>query len=168
MKKIITNNLNTLIASFLLILLGVIYFKFDKISNSDFLGIIAAIATIYFGILKYRIENDKVFKELFESFNKKYDEDLNDLFNEIRRGNKTELTEKEKNQVIDYFNLCAEEYLWFLKGRIPKKVWEAWKSGIHANLQLKEIKNIYLEEIQKKETSKSYYGLVEELNINLN
>jgi hypothetical protein len=50
---------------------------------------------------------------------------LNIIFNE-----KIVFTPNQRNLVIDYFNLCAEEFLWYKKNRIPNDVWSAWKSGI--------------------------------------
>lgn len=160
--KIIFKNLDSIIATLSFILAYCLFY--NSVDSKDFLGIVLAIATIYFGVLKHRIENDKMFKELFESFNKKYDGTLNDLFNDLRRDPKMELDAKHKNLIIDYFNLCAEEFLWFEKRRIPKKVWQAWKSGIKENLQLPKIRELYDQEIKTEDSRKSFYGLVEELN----
>lgn len=165
LKKIIKKNKETIVATLLFFFWGILYFKTGKISSSDFLGIGGAIATIYFGLLKNRIEDDNIFKELFVSFNFRYSVEINDIFNELKNDSQRTLTPKEKNQIIDYFNLCAEEFLWFEKGRIPQKVWQAWKSGIIANIKIEEVKKIYHLETHSKEGRESYYGLVEELNI---
>ena len=106
-----------------------------------------------------------MFKDLFESFNTKYNGETNDIFNELVRNPEKRIEEIKpngENIVIDYFNLCAEEYLWFSKGRIPKKVWDAWKCGIIANIKIPQVKVLYKKEIENSE--QSFYGLVKELD----
>ncbi|MEI7676835.1 MAG: hypothetical protein WCJ03_08655 [Bacteroidales bacterium] len=112
--------------------------------------------------MKYKIEDDRIFIDLFDKFNKKYSGDFNDLFNNLRINN-IPLTDKQKLLVIDYFNICSEEYLWYKKGRIPKNVWLAWKSGIQENLAIKEVGDLFKSEVLSSNSKISYYGLSEEL-----
>lgn len=160
----------TIIFAFIFILTLVAFFCFFKDANDFHVGIFIAILggniSFYFGILKYSLENDRVFKELFYEFNNRYDEKYNDLINDLVRDEKRELSDDEKNILIDYFNLCSEEYLWYTKKRIPKEVWDAWEYGIKGNLKIKNIKELYLSEIRNSDFRKSYYGLVKSLNIN--
>lgn len=138
----------------------------EKIEGQIFAVIFASIVTAYYAFLKQKIENDRMFKDLFDSFNDKYNGTTNDIFNELRRNPEKKIEDICKNGeniVIDYFNLCAEEYLWYSKGRIPEKVWKAWKFGINQNLKLEQVKVIYKKEIDNSE--ESFYGLVKELNI---
>lgn len=128
-------------------------------------GIAAGLISFYFGLLKEKIENDKLFKELFSEFNARYNGKVNDLLNRLRDNTSAIINPKEEVLVIDYFNLCAEEYLWFKKGRIPKDVWDAWKAGILANIEIQQVKEIYLKEINTLTKQTSYYGLVKELGI---
>jgi hypothetical protein len=55
------------------------------------LGLLGSIATIYFGVLKPKIENDILFKQLFETFNERYDDQLRKVsdFEEVNSGLKT-------------------------------------------------------------------------------
>lgn len=158
----IKRNTISLITFFALITVLLLYSK-EQIEFNLFVGGIGTIATIYFGLIRFQIENDKIFKELFTSFNEKYDEKFNDLLNDLRTNTNRSLSQEDKNLIIDYFNLCAEEYLWFSKGRIPKSVWKAWRSGILMNLKIKQVKEVYEDETSTKEGEKSYYGLVDEL-----
>jgi len=137
---------------------------YHTLSDQALLGLVASIVAIYFGILKQQIESDKLFKELFESFNEKYDISYNDIFNRLRDGAKI-LSSEDRLKVIDYFNFCAEEYLWYKKGRVPLDVWKAWKRGILYNINIPLIKQLYLKEVASAEVKASYYGLVEELAI---
>lgn len=130
------------------------------------ISIIAAGISISFGIRQYRIENDKIFKELFIAFNQKYDEKFNNGLNAIDIKTQLQeayvLTDAEKNLVVDYLNLCAEEYLWYKKQRIDKSVWLSWENGMSYYLKIKPIKEIV--ETEKKQKD-SYYGLFDKLKI---
>lgn len=139
------------------------YYLIYGIDDKIFLGLLGTVATLYFGSIKYRIENDKLFKELFREFNSRYDIRFNDLINELKYDNGRELNNAERNLIIDYLNLCSEEYLWRSKSRIPKKVWSSWKAGIKENLKIKQVEMIFNEEISSSNGKKSFYGLVEEL-----
>lgn len=128
--------------------------------------IMAAGISISFGVRKYKIDNDNMFKELFTQFNKKYDK-LNDVLilieNEFNNNkDKYSLNDnvENKRKVIDYLNLCSEEFLWKTKGRIDEKVWVEWEKGMLYWLNLKPIKEIVIQEL---EYSDSYYGLFEYL-----
>ncbi|MBK8516192.1 MAG: hypothetical protein IPL55_07840 [Saprospiraceae bacterium] len=70
---------------------------------------------------------------------------------------------KEKTKeaiIIDYLNLCAEEYLWYKKGRIDTEVWSAWKAGMIYYFK----QDAFKDDIEKQKVQKdSYYGLFEVL-----
>jgi len=112
-----------------------------------------------------KLANDKMLKELFTEFNTRYDK-LNDTLNEISDGhpnwlNNIKSDEKYKqnsyNVIIDFFNLCAEEYFWFKEGRINAKIWKSWSKGmndIFNDSQL--IQTIWSKECEN-EGYKSYY-----------
>lgn len=140
------------------------YQFFYSLDVKIFLGLLGTVATLYFGSLKIRVENDKLFKELFQDFNSRYDIRFNDLINELKADTERKLDTKEINLVIDYLNLCSEEYLWRYKNRIPKKVWQSWKAGILENLEIKQVGDVYQNQISSENGKKSFYGLVEELD----
>lgn len=153
---------------FLLACLGfiVIFFFYSFCSGMDdklLLGLLGTVATLYFGSIKNRIENDKLFKELFQGFNEKYDSRFNDLINELKYNKAKELELPDVKLIIDYLNLCSEEFLWRSRNRIPSKVWKAWKAGIKENLKIEQVKEIYIKETSTINGKVSYYGLIEEL-----
>jgi uncharacterized membrane-anchored protein YjiN (DUF445 family) len=154
-----------IIAAIVAFVLVFTFFLICNLEDKLFLGLIGTIATLYFGAVKHRIENDKFFKELFLDFNKRYDNKLNDLLNELKNDDSRILKVEERNKIIDYFNLCSEEYFWKKKNRIPKEVWNSWKAGIMENLRIKQVNKIYQEEKKSPNNEKSYYGLIEELGI---
>lgn len=128
-------NRENILFSFLFLTVIVLYIT-KIIQTTLFLGILGSIATLYFGSLKYKIERDILFKELFKTFNERYDSKLNDLINSFRNDEQRKITVSERNLIIDYFNLCAEEFLWYKKKRLPEDVWKAWKAGILENLKI--------------------------------
>ncbi|NRB63981.1 MAG: hypothetical protein HRU40_13320 [Saprospiraceae bacterium] len=142
-----------------------VYFDFE-----DKLGIL--VTGIYLSILyffqKQNLEELKTFKELFVEFNSRYD-NLNNKLNKISKKDegiddlyKIFPKNKDRDTLDDYFNLCAEEYLFYKKGLIVKEVWTSWCKGMIYHLKNHIIWE-YWEEVQKEE---SYYGLTTEIIIN--
>jgi hypothetical protein len=159
MKNFTRNKENLLFGTFFLIV--ILSYKFFHLTDTVLIGVIGSIATIYLGVIKLKVDDDNLFKELFNTFNERYDQRFNDLINRQRIEPK-ELEDEEKIVIIDYFNLCAEEYLWYKRGRIPKNVWIAWKAGIINNLQLPEINKLWHQEM-KGNGIISYYGISTEI-----
>lgn len=134
------------------------------------LGIIGICITRYYSKHTQKIENEKMMKELFTEFNKRYDE-INDHLVEIEQHFKT-LAELEKAQsdihenygdflkqkVIDYFSLCAEEFYWFHhKKRIDPIIWESWHSGMNYWYnEVPAIQDLWKKEIEAN-GKESYY-----------
>lgn len=129
-------------------------------------AIVLSCISISFGLRQYKIEDDRIFKDLFSDFNSKYDNKFNDKLNEIKnkcRDSNYCLDNEEINLVIDYLNFCSEQYLWHTKGRIDKKVWKAWKCGMaHYILDVSQIRRIADEE-RLSSVGESYYGFLDEL-----
>ena len=147
---------------FILIVLALILiFINEKIEFDAFVASLGGTLTAYFGILRQTIDDDKVFRELFISFNSRYSDETNDLLNKLRIDNNYSLSEKDQLMIIDYFNLCSEEYLWYMKGRIPVKVWKAWEAGIFVNLSIHKVKEIFFSETKNDKQKTSYYGFAE-------
>lgn len=163
MKKIITNPV--VVISTLLFLLVALFKLFNLIPIELMFGLLGSIATLYFGLMKYEIENDRIFMELFKNFNSKYKTEYNDLFEKLKQNKNEKISENESSLIIDYFNLCAEEYLWFSKKRLPKDVWKAWKAGMMENLEIEQIKQVYFDEIKSERGRKSYYGLFDKIKL---
>jgi hypothetical protein len=128
------------------------------LSKEILLGGIATLITMMISIINYYQTNDKFFKDLFKEFNSRYDA-MNEYLNSLA-DNRPITEPKEKQKIIDYFILCAEEYMWVKKGRIPIDIWLNWKFGIKEHLQKEGVKKIYDEEIAN---GNSYYGFFEEM-----
>ena len=112
---------------------------------------------LVFFVLKFHLEEVKMFKELFDKFNERYDamnEDLNAICSE--RPERKFSDEEEKNKLYDYFNLCAEEFLCYKKGFIYPEVWKAWLNGMRFFYGSTRIKKMWDTELER---NKSYYGM---------
>ena len=88
---------------------------------------------------------------------------MNEYLNII--DNDTILNIRQEKTVIDYFNLCAEEYMWEKRGRIPPKVFESWLEGTIHHISKKPIRNLL--EAELNSNKKSYYGWMEFIRIKL-
>lgn len=148
------NSYKLIFTNILFLLIGLTLFYFTK--NIEILGaIIATGISLSIGLRNSQAENDRIFKELFQEFNSKYQSKFN---KELQKIVNTEISTEKEELVIDYLNFCAEEYLWYTKGRIPTKVWESWKNGMIYYFNSPSINEIIQMEFKKKN---SYYGLFE-------
>lgn len=146
---------------FVLALVAVAWFiRYSTRQREDFnllLVMLGGLLSFFYFIQKQQLEELESFKELFQYFNKEYDS-LNAVLNGIAEGDMNKaLTENEKDALNDYFNLCSEEYLYYIKGFIYPEVWKAWCNGMEYFLQHKRIGELWRKEEEEK--SASYYGL---------
>lgn len=102
---------------------------------------------------KQKLEEIRLFNELFTEFTKRYD-NLNGRIATIKSQNPPSQDEIDKI-LDDYFNLCAEEYLFYKEGRILDSVWGAWCRGMKEHLKNKNIQGYW----EKAQEENSYYGL---------
>jgi len=112
-----------------------------------------AVFSVIFLTQKQKLEETRLFSELFTGFNKRYD-DLNERIATIK-SQKPPCQDEIDKILTDYFNLCAEEYLFYKEGRILDSVWGAWCRGMKEHLRNNNIQG-YWEKAQKEN---SYYGL---------
>jgi hypothetical protein len=121
-----------------------------------FVTIVGGLASAIFFIQKQKLEELQLFKELFVDFNCRYDELNEDLNKIVSSKEKVDLTSDEKNKLNDYFNLCAEEFLFYRRGYIYLEVWTAWHNGMKYFLEKdKRIADYW----EKEKQTESYYGL---------
>ena len=114
-----------------------------------------ALAFCYF-VQRQRLDELRLFKDLFTDFNCRYDK-MNDTLENIRAGNGRSATEVKKT-LVDYFNLCAEEYLFFKEGYIHPEVWCSWCNGMLYYLRDDSIRPVWDEEMTSH-SYQSYYDL---------
>lgn len=118
------------------------------------LPIIGSLLSLFYFVQKQKLEELKVFREIFTECNSRYDE-VNESLAEIVESEGKCLSSVEKQILVDYFNLCGEEYLYYRHGIIDPTVWEAWANGMRAILEAPRI----TEHWKKEKSTGSYYGL---------
>ncbi len=120
------------------------------------LGTIGALLSFVYFVQKQQLEEAKLIKELITEFNKRYDDLNQDLNCLIRADPGAESPESaQEDKLYDYFNLCAEEYLFYRRGYIYPEVWEAWACGMSIYLSDPRIREVWDCEAE----TGSYYGL---------
>lgn len=131
------------------------YFLPDNIQSPQLLlSTIGGVAAFFHFLYSQHNNNTDRFINLFRDFNARYD-DLNDQLNVITTSQNGPLIEGERLQTLyDYFNLCAEEYLYYKGGYIDEDVWEAWLKGMRYFASNTEIRRIWQRELERG----SYYG----------
>jgi hypothetical protein len=79
-----------------------------------------AVSLIYF-VQSQRLEQTRLFKELFSEFNLRYDKLNAMLERAVRCHSEERLTDEMRETLVDYFNLCAEEYMFYKLGYIREE-----------------------------------------------
>lgn len=115
---------------------------------------IGGIAGFTYFLYRQHLDEAKLFKDLFTDFNARYDA-LNDHLNAILfRPHEGALSAEEKDHLFSYFNICAEEYLFYKAGYIDRSVWESWYRGMGVFF-----KNPLIWELWEQESvADSFYG----------
>ena len=116
-----------------------------------FAAIGVAISFAFF-VQKQKLEETRLFRELFREFNQRYDEMSDDLQHVFRSSK--ELSDEDKEVLVKYFNLCGEEYLMFKMGYISPEVWTSWKNGMREAHQVPAVQRFWDSEL----AGNSYYG----------
>lgn len=139
----------------LIILIFAFWAWIPKLQTTEFLyPALGAVVGLSYFVLKQHLEEVKLFKELFTEFNERFDEMNGDLFDILEGPVDRELTSDEKKKLFDYFNLCAEEYLYYRKGFIYQEVWDAWRNGMRVFSNCPRIRSLWGAELE----ANSYYG----------
>ena len=116
---------------------------------------VGSVLGLTYFVLKQHLEEICLFKELFSELNSRYDAMNERLYLLCEDSTDQPLTRDETNFLYDYFNLCAEEYLYYRKGFIYPEVWLAWRKGMQIFLACPRIRKLW----EKELATASYYGL---------
>lgn len=121
------------------------------------LTLIAGLFAFAYTVQKQGLEESKLFRDLFGEFNRRYNE-IDPQLNQIiwEDDQKKALSPEQKVTLNRYFNLCAEELLYFRKGYIDPRVWDAWIKGMTVYCQNRRIREYWAAELQ----TDAYYGFV--------
>lgn len=116
-------------------------------------SIVASSLGFCYFVQQQKLAESRLFFELFTSFNLRYD-DMNDQLGSIVTQSE-DISPEQRNLIVDYFNLCAEEYMFYKDGYISRDVWRSWCRGMSWYLRRHPFKDVWNEEIK----SDSFYGL---------
>jgi hypothetical protein len=117
-------------------------------------SLLGSIATFFHFLYAQHNSNTDRFIKLFNEFNARFDK-LNGDLNRIQMLPTGALTAFQDHQSLyDYFNLCAEEYLYFKAGYVDKEVWSSWLKGMSYFADNEAIRRIWTRELEQG----SYYG----------
>jgi hypothetical protein len=137
--------------------LALLAFRFGGEQRAGLVGgsVAGALGFCYF-VQQQKLAETHLFYQLFTSFNQRYDAFNGPLSEMADKG--TGITSEQHSLIVDYFNLCAEEFLFYQEGYIPRKVWRSWCRGMAWYLKRHPFKDVWNEEIK----TESFYGLTEE------
>lgn len=115
------------------------------------LSVLAALMSVAFFVQQQKLAELQLFKQLFVEFNQRYDKLNEPLQRILVSGLKSD---QDRMAALDYFNLCAEEYLFFVEGYIDDRVWRAWSNGMRTYFECPAIGDLW----RNEQKSNSYYG----------
>lgn len=116
-------------------------------------SVIAAILAFCYFVQQQKLAEISLFKDLFTEFNRRYDV-LNDRLAQIEASG-AQMDPAGRQIIVDYFNLCAEEYLFFAEGYIHRAAWRSWCAGMLWYFDREPFRSVWNEESE----TNSYYGL---------
>jgi len=114
--------------------------------------IAAALGFCYFA-QQQKLAEMSLFKELFTEFNRRYD-NLDERLRQIANSGKPP-DEPACQAIIEYYNLCGEEYLFFSEGYIHREAWRSWCAGMLWYFEREPFRSMW----EKENATNSYYGL---------
>ena len=118
-------------------------------------ALLGTLLSLLYFLQKQRLEETKLFRVIFAECNDRYGK-MNERLNTILDGPDDQQLKPEERAVLnDYFNLCGEEYLYYMQGYIFPAVWKAWHNGMKNYVENPRIAATWTEEKE----SDSYYGL---------
>jgi hypothetical protein len=128
-------------------------FSMSMPDRGTFIGaIIAGAISFCYLVQQQKLSETILFKKLFTEFNNRYDA-INGKLSSIPAESPVNI--QDRQTIIDYFNLCSEEYLFRKEGYIHDEVWTAWCRGMSEYFRKEPFFSIWEEE----EKNGSYYGL---------
>lgn len=131
------------------------WFYFTVAHRPEFLvSAIGAAAGLTYFLYRQHLDETRFFKELFVLFNKRYDklnDSLNNILFETADG---EFKATQRELLFSYFNLCAEEYLFYRAGYIDRHVWNSWYNGMKVFFDHPGIRALW----EQDSKANSYYG----------
>jgi hypothetical protein len=109
---------------------------------------LGAVLSLAYFLQKQKLDEIKLFKDLFVEFNERY--------KNLSAG----LAALDAGAIGKYFDLCAEEYLFYKRGYIHPDAWRAWVNGMRFVFANEPVRMKWQSELTDVKQS-SYYGFEE-------
>lgn len=129
------------------------YFPLN-LGSEILVAVLSGIFGTAFFFHKVHAEDARFVKDLLTDFNRRYDKLNDELILLLNMPNDKPLSPHEELVIVDYFNLCAEEWLFYQAGYIWDPVWNSWHNGMLQYAKLDCFKRIW----DKEKSTNSYYG----------
>jgi len=117
-------------------------------------GVTLVLSFAYF-VQKQKLDETRLFADFFTRFNDRYDRLNDELLGIIEKPQREQLQPAEIRVLVDYFNLCGEEYLIWTQGYLLPEVWESWFKAMNFYFRQPRIQALWKREL----ATESYYGL---------
>ena len=121
---------------------------------ASFAGAAGALLSVVYFVQTQKLEETRLFREIFKECNARYDS-MNEALAKVCDLRDEGLTPDENDLLVDYFNLCGEEYLYFRQGYIPPSVWASWYLGMRVIICSPRVNELW----RTESATGSYYGL---------
>lgn len=135
-------------------------------TSSIILGSVGLVITAFIAWHSAKLSRDQMLKELFAEFNERYAVLNNSLYtieakySTLEKLNAAPDSTTLKQAVLDYFNLCSEEFFWYHhKKRIDPLIWNSWQSGMRYWYSIPAIRDMW--ETEVKESGKASYYITD-------
>jgi hypothetical protein len=123
-------------------------------NHAWFFGLLGVAWGVFYFLYQQHIEQARFFHGLFTEFNTRYDKLNEGLMEAICSSG--DFGQEERDRFVDYFNLCAEEFLFYQAGYIDDRVWDSWQRGMAQYSADPRVAALWQDEQQ----TNSYYGFV--------
>ena len=148
---------NSLWLLVVVLVVGLIWWFESEGARRALLAVAVSSLTFFYFLQKQQLAETRLMKELITDFNSRYGamtEALQEILEKGQGRPELLLSPDEQEVLVNYFNLCAEEYLFYDLGYVEPRVWTAWSNGMD-----QYTKDIRIWEFWKQERqSGSYYG----------
>lgn len=121
-------------------------------NSSVLLTVVGGLAALAFYLHRRHAEDTRLVKELLTEFNDRYDKLGSDL--QFALSHRGDFEKEIELKFIRYFNLCAEEWLFWKAGYIYDPVWRAWENGMKQYSKDTRVMSLWDAEAK----TNSYYG----------
>jgi hypothetical protein len=131
----------------------VLYIAFASLHRPELVvGWVAGCWALTHFLHQHYLARARFFSDLFNRFNERYDK-INDRLAEVAEATGM-LSAEDRALVVDYFNLCAEEYVFYVRGYLDLDVWRSWANGMKWYGSKERMLKVWREE----KATDSYYG----------